>query len=64
MYQYVVYRCAFAKTKGPAVCAHGTAYRRERLEGALLANFREAMTAPMVDALASMINAQIETALQ
>jgi len=64
VYQYVVYRCAFAKTKGPAVCAHGTAYRRERLEGALLAKFRHAMTAPMIDALASMINAQIETALQ
>ena len=30
VYRYLVYRCAFAKTKGPAVCAHGTAYRQER----------------------------------
>jgi pyruvate, water dikinase len=34
------------------VCTHGTEYRQERLEGALLAKFREAMTAPMIDALA------------
>lgn len=31
-----------------------------RLEGALLAKFREAMTAPMIDGLASMINVQRE----
>jgi DNA invertase Pin-like site-specific DNA recombinase len=60
VYRYGVYRCGFAKTKGPAVCAHGTGYRQERLEGALLAKFREAMTAPMIDALASMVNAQLE----
>lgn len=25
VYRYAVYRSGFAKTKGPAVCAHGTA---------------------------------------
>src|SRR5260370_39693327 len=60
VYRYGVYRCGFAKTKGPAVCTHGTGYRQERLEGALLAKFREATTAPMIDALASMVNAQLE----
>lgn len=58
------YRCGFAKTKGPAVCSHGTGYRQERLEGALLAKFREAMTAPMIDALAGMVNAQLEAVFQ
>ena len=38
VYRYGVYRCGFAKTKGPAICTHGTGYRQERLEGALLAN--------------------------
>ena len=42
------YRHGFAKTKGPAVCPRGTAYRQEQVEGALLAKFREAMTAPMI----------------
>lgn len=50
----------FAKTKGPAVCGHATAYRQERLEGALLAKFREAMTPRMIDALTTMVNAQLE----
>jgi hypothetical protein len=64
VYRYGVYRCGFAKTKGPVVCAHGTAYRQERLEGAVLAKFREAMTASMIDALARMVNARIEAAFQ
>jgi site-specific DNA recombinase len=64
VYRYGAYRCGFAKTKGPAVCAHGTAYRQERLEGALLAKFREAMTAPMVNALARMVNLQLEAVFQ
>src|SRR5262249_30852421 len=64
VYRYRVYRCRFAKTKGPVVCTHGTGYRQERLEGALLDKFREAMTAPMTDALASMINAQLEVVSQ
>jgi site-specific DNA recombinase len=64
VYRYGVYRCGFAKPKGPAVCMHGTGYRQERLEGALLAKFREAMTAPMIDALARMVNAQLEAVFQ
>ncbi len=64
VYRYGVYRCGFAKTKGPAVCSHGIGYRQERLEGALLAKFREAMTAPMIDALATMVNAQLEAVFQ
>jgi hypothetical protein len=64
VYRYGVYRCGFAKTKGPAVCTHGTGYRQERLEGALLAKFREAMTAPMIDALARMVSAQLEAVFQ
>jgi DNA invertase Pin-like site-specific DNA recombinase len=64
VYRYGVYRCGFAKTKGPTVCPHGTAYRQERLEGALLARFREALTAAMIDALASMVNAHLEAVFQ
>jgi len=60
VYRYGVYRCGFAKTNWPAVCTHGTGYRQERLEGALLAKFRESMTAPMIEALANMVNAQLE----
>ncbi len=55
---------AMKETKGPAVCPHGTAYRQERLEGALLAKFREAMTAPTIEALASMVNTQLEAVFQ
>jgi site-specific DNA recombinase len=64
VYRYGVYRCGFAKTKGPAVCTHRAGYRQERLEGALLAKFREAMTAPMIEALATMVNAQLEAVFQ
>ena len=64
VYRYGVYRCGFAKTKGRRSADNGTGYRQERLEGALLAKFREAMTAPMIDALASMVNAQLEAALR
>src|SRR6266481_3948430 len=64
VYRYGVYRCGFAKTKGPAVCTHGTGYHQERLEGTLLAKFREAMTAPMIDGLARMVNAQLEAVFQ
>jgi DNA invertase Pin-like site-specific DNA recombinase len=59
VYRYGVYRCGFAKTKGPAVCTHRTGYRRERLEGVLVAKFREAMRPAMVEALARMTNARI-----
>src|SRR5258705_101070 len=34
-------RAQLDRTNGPAVCAHETAYRQERLEGALLPRFRE-----------------------
>jgi hypothetical protein len=44
VYRYGSYRCSFATHKGPAVCTHSTGYRQERLEAALLAKFREAMT--------------------
>jgi hypothetical protein len=64
IYRYGICRCGFAKTKGPAVCTHGTGYRQERLEGAVMAKFREAMTAPMIDALARMVNAQLEAVFQ
>jgi hypothetical protein len=55
------YRCGFARAKGPAVCSHSTGYRRERLEGALLARFREAMTPERSRILARSVNSQIET---
>ena len=64
IYRYGVYRCRFARTKGPTVCPHGRGHRQERLEGALLAKFRVAMTAPMIEALARMVNAQLEAAFQ
>ena len=60
VYRYGWYRCGFARAKGPAVCTHGTGYRRERLEGALLAKFREAMTPERIRVLARSVNSQIE----
>jgi len=64
VYRYGWYRCGGARDKGPAVCAHDTGYRRDRLEGALLAKFREGMTPAMIETLATAINAQIEAVLQ
>jgi DNA invertase Pin-like site-specific DNA recombinase len=64
VYRYGVYRCGFAKTKGPAVCTHRAGYRQERLEGAVMAKFREAMTVPMIEALATMVNAQLKAVFQ
>ena len=64
VYRYGSYRCSFATHKGPAVCTHSTGYRQERLEAALLAKFREAMTPHMVDALTLAINTQIESAFR
>lgn len=64
VYRYGSYRCSFATHKGPAVCTHSTGYRQERLEAALLAKFREAMTPRIVDALTQAINAQIESAFR
>jgi site-specific DNA recombinase len=62
--RYGWYRCGGARDKGPAICAHNTGYRRDRLEGALLAKFREAMTPAMIETLATAINAQIEGVFQ
>lgn len=44
VYHYRWYRCGFARSTGPAVCTHGTWYRQDRLEVALIRKFREAMT--------------------
>ncbi len=60
VHRYVWYRCSFPATKEPAVSAHDVGYRREQLEGALLAKFREAMTASQIDALATKVNDRIE----
>jgi hypothetical protein len=64
VYRYGSYRWSFATHKGPAVCTHSTGYRQGRLEAALLAKFREAMTPRIVDALTQAINAQIESAFR
>jgi site-specific DNA recombinase len=48
------YRCAFAADKGPAVCTHRVWYRQDRLEGALIAKFREAMTPALLDELTAL----------
>lgn len=62
LYRSARYVCGFAASKGPAVCRHSVGYRRDRLEAALLGRFRGAMTAPMLDALAAMINERIAAA--
>jgi site-specific DNA recombinase len=58
------YRCGFAADKGPAVCGHRVWYRQDRLEGALVAKFREAMTPPIVNALALAVNDQLDAAVR
>jgi hypothetical protein len=58
VYRYGWYRCGFARDKGPAICEHGAWYRRESLEGALIAKFREAMTPSIVDAITAAEDAQ------
>jgi hypothetical protein len=64
VYRYGWYRCGFARDKGPAVCAHAVWYRRDRLEGALLAKFREALTPEMIERLTRDVNVQLATAFQ
>lgn len=59
-YRYGWYRCGFARDKGPAVCAHGAWYRRERLEGALLGKFREATTPAMIAAVTRAVNDHVD----
>jgi hypothetical protein len=56
------YRCSFAADKGPAVCGHRVWYRQDRLEGSLVAKFREAMTPPIIDALTLAVNAEVDAA--
>jgi site-specific DNA recombinase len=54
------YRCSFAVDKGPAVCGHRVSYRQDRLEGALVAKFRDAMSPPIVEALTRAVNAEVD----
>ena len=56
------YRCSFAADKGPTVCGHRVWYRQDRLEGALIAKFREAMTPPIIDELTQAVNARVDAA--
>jgi DNA invertase Pin-like site-specific DNA recombinase len=63
-YRYAYYRCSFAKTKGPAICGHGSLYRQDRLEAAIIAKFREATTPDMVTALVGAVNAQVAELLR
>jgi site-specific DNA recombinase len=50
------YYCTFARTKGPSVCAHTTAYRQDVLEGALLDRLAEATRAEHLENLAARVN--------
>jgi hypothetical protein len=49
--------------KGP-VSAHGRGYHPHRLEAAVLARFRAAMTPPMVSTLTEFVNRHVEAALR
>jgi hypothetical protein len=46
------------------VCGHRVWYRQDRLEGALVAKFREAMTSPVINALARAVNDQLGIAVR
>jgi site-specific DNA recombinase len=63
-YTYSSYTCGFAASKGAAVCSHRVWYRAERLEAALVAKFREALTPPMVDALTQAVNRHAEAGVR
>ena len=43
-------------------CGHRVWYRQDRLEGALIAKFRQAMTLPIIDALTRAVNAELAAA--
>ena len=58
------YRCGFATTKGAAICTYGRGYHRQRLEAAVLAQFRAAMTPPMVSTLTQLVNTHVEAAFR
>src|SRR4029078_13291462 len=47
-----------------AICTHGRGYHRQRLEAAVLASFRAAMTPPMVSTLTRLVNTHVEAAFQ
>ena len=64
VYESSWYRCGFATTKGSAVCAHGRGYHRHRLEAAVLARFRAAMTPPMISTLTEFVNTHVEAAFR
>ncbi len=63
-YRYVYYTCAFAKSKGPAICDHRSLYRQDRLEAPIIAKFREATTPDMITALVRAVNAQVAELLR
>ena len=58
--RYAYYRCGTAAAKGSAVCSHGVGYRQDRLEAAILSEFRRAMTPPMIERLTMMVNTHID----
>jgi len=64
VYESSWYRCGFATTKGSAICTHGRGYHRQRLEAAVLASFRAAMTPPMVSTLTQLVNTHVEATFQ
>ena len=61
IYQQTWYHCAGATDKGPAVCRHTTRYRKDLLEGVLIARFREATATPeLISRLAQLVNTRLE----
>lgn len=64
VYESSWYRCGFATTKGSAICTHGRGYHRQRLEAAVLASFRAAMTPPMVSTFTQLVNTHVEAAFR
>jgi hypothetical protein len=51
-------------SKGPTVCARRVLYRADQLEGALLARYQEATTAPMVEALAKLLTLRLSASVR
>lgn len=62
VYRAAWYRCAWNKNKGPAVCPHGTNYRADLLEAALLGELRRAMSPSMIAALCDSVNDRVAAA--
>jgi site-specific DNA recombinase len=59
IHRYGWYLCGFARNKGPAVCGHRISYRQDRLESALINQFREAMTPAMTHSLCAAVNTRL-----